>query len=225
MKGRFYAVGVGPGDPELITMKAVRILKECDVIAGPVSRGKTTALDIAASYIEGKEILLLEIPMNRDQKERSQSHKEAALKISSLLEEGKSVSLLTLGDPCIYSSCWYIFQIIQKKGYEAEIISGIPSFCAAAAKMKKALCEDDEMLHIIPASHGQTKEGVALPGNKIFMKSGKAVLEVKKALLESGQLSKASLVERCGMEGERVFEHLEDMEEESGYFSVILVKA
>ncbi|MFQ9126002.1 MAG: SAM-dependent methyltransferase [Butyricicoccaceae bacterium] len=103
-------------------------------------------------------------------------------------------------------------------------IPGVPSFCAAAAKLGRALCEDGEMLHIIPASHGRGREGLALPGSKVLMKAGRGVLRVRDELRASGQLEQAALVERCGMEGERVICDLDELDEPSGYFSIILVK-
>ena len=112
----------------------------------------------------------------------------------------------------------------MSRGYDAELIPGVPSFCAAAARLGRALCEDGEMLHIIPASHGKEREGLALPGSKVLMKAGRGVLRVREELRESGQLENAALVERCGMEGERLVYDMDELREPSGYFSIILVK-
>ena len=113
---------------------------------------------------------------------------------------------------------------VAARDCEAELVPGVPSFCAAAARLGRALCENGEMLHIIPASHGREREGLALPGSKVLMKAGRGVLRVRDELRESGQLEQAALVERCGMEGERVVYDLDELDEPSGYFSIILVK-
>lgn len=226
MKGILYGVGVGPGDPELLTAKAIRLLRECDAIAAPKSAdGRQTALDIASPYIgQDKSLLLFDMPMTHDKQARNASHDAAADALCALLDEGKTVVFLTLGDPTVYSTYWYVHRRVAARGYAAELVPGVPSFCAAAAAMGRALCEDGEMLHIIPASHGREREGLALPGSKVLMKAGRGVLRVRDELRESGQLEQAVLVERCGMEGERVICDLDELDEPSGYFSIILVK-
>ena len=152
MKGILYGVGVGPGDPELLTAKAIRLLRECDAVAAPKSTdGRQTALDIASPYIgQDKSILLFDMPMTHDRQARNASHDAAADALCALLDEGKTVVFLTLGDPTIYSTYWYVHKRVAARGYAAELVPGVPSFCAAAAAMGRALCEDGEMLQIIP---------------------------------------------------------------------------
>ena len=224
-KGKLYSVGVGPGDPELLTAKAIRVLSECDIVAVPQSDGGgQTALDIAAQYIKDKTVRSFAMPMTHDRAARDASHDAAADAICALIGEGKTVAFLTLGDPTVYSTAWYVHKRVAARGCEAELVPGVPSFCAAAARLGRALCEDGEMLHIIPASHGREREGLALPGSKVLMKAGRGVLRVRDELRESDQLEQAALVERCGMEGERVVYDLDELDEPSGYFSIILVK-
>lgn len=114
--------------------------------------------------------------------------------------------------------------VLPPAGYAAELVPGVPSFCAAAAAMGRALCEDGEMLHIIPATHGRAEEGLALSGSKVLMKTGKSVLEVRELLRQRGELGSAALIERVGMDGQRLIENLDELEQPSGYFSIILVK-
>ena len=195
-KGKLYSVGVGPGDPELLTAKAIRVLSECDIVAVPQSDGGgQTALDIAAQYMKGKEIRSFAMPMTHDRAARDASHDAAADAICALIDKGKTVAFLTLGDPTVYSTAWYVHKRVAARGCEAELIPGVPSFCAAAARLGRALCE-----------------------------AGRGVLRVRDELRESGQLEQAALVERCGMEGERVVYDLDELDEPSGYFSIILVK-
>ena len=226
MKGILYGVGVGPGDPELLTAKAIRLLRECDVVAAPQSTGgKQTALDIASPYIDkDKPVRLFNMPMTHDKQARNASHDAAADAICALLDEGKTVVFLTLGDPTVYSTYWYVHKRVAARGYAAELVPGVPSFCAAAAAMGRALCEDGEMLHVIPATHGKAEEGLSLSGSKVLMKTGKSVLEVRELLRQRGELENAALIERVGMDGERLIEDLDEIEQASGYFSIILVK-
>ena len=136
MKGILYGVGVGPGDPELLTAKAIRLLRECDAIAAPKSAdGRQTALDIASPYIgQDKTILLFDMPMTHDKQVRNASHDAAADALCALLDEGKTVVFLTLGDPTVYSTYWYVHRRVAARGYAAELVPGVPSFCAAAAR-------------------------------------------------------------------------------------------
>ena len=106
-KAKLYGVGVGPGDPELLTAKAIRVIRECAVVAVPQSgAGDQAALTIAAEYIGDKPVLHCDMPMTRDKAARDASHDRAADGICALLDEGRAVACLTLGDPTGYSTCW-----------------------------------------------------------------------------------------------------------------------
>lgn len=224
-KGTLYGIGVGPGDPELMTLKAVRILNQCDIVATPKSEGnEKTALNIAKQFIEGKKIIHFDMPMTRDKQKMQESHKIASDSICKLLDEGKTVAFLTLGDPSIYSTYWYVHRLILERGYEAKIIAGVPSFCAAAASLNMALVEGSEMLHIIPASHESTDDGLSLSGTKVLMKAGKSILDVREKLRKQGRLKTSALVERATMPEERVVHDLDLLDNPTGYFSIIISK-
>lgn len=225
MRGILYGIGVGPGDPELMTLKAARILRACDVVAAPQSAGNDkTAMAIAAGFVEGKPVLYLDMPMTRDKAKMDESHDAAAGRICQLLDEGKTVAFLTLGDPSIYSTYWYVHKRVLARGYDAQLVPGVPSFCAAAAAANTALVEGSEMLHIIPASHDSTDEGLSLPGAKVLMKAGRSILQVRDKLRAQGKLNQAVLVERATMDGQRVVRDLDALDDPTGYFSIILVK-
>lgn len=224
-QGILYGVGVGPGDPELMTRKAVRILESCDVIAAPQSDGNDkTAMAIAAEFVQDKPVVCFDMPMTRDKAKMAQSHDHAADEICRLLDEGKVVAFLTLGDPTIYSTYWYVHKRVLARGYDARLVPGVPSFCAAAAAVGTALVEGSEMLHIVPASHQSTDEGLALPGTKVLMKAGRSILDVREKLRADGKLQQAALVERATMEGERIVRDLDALTDPTGYFSIIIVK-
>ena len=224
-RGTLYGLGVGPGDPELLTLKAVRILRQADVIAVPdKGSGEKTAFRIVQEYVEGKTILTCVTPMVRDQALLDAAHDRIADDICALLEEGKTVAFITLGDPTVYATYMYIHRRVLSRGYEAVLVPGVPSFCAVAARLNTSLCEQSQRLLIVPASHKDMEDCLNVDANLVFMKAGKEIGALKEKLAAHGLLEHASLVANCGMEGEQVWEHFADMPENTGYFSVVLVK-
>lgn len=219
-----YGVGVGPGDPELLTLKAVRILQESDVIAVPdKGMGQKTAMNIVEAHIEGKEILNCETPMTRDRERLDVYYNKIADDICALLGSGKQVAFITLGDPSIYSTCVYVHRKVLARGFRAEMIPGVPSFCAAAAKLNIPLCEGAERLLIVPASHdcGDTMD---IRANKVFMKAGSGIPELRRRLGERGLVDKSAMVQNCGMDGERIWPSMDEADETPGYFSIVICK-
>ena len=225
MSGRLYGVGVGPGDPELITLKALRIIKECGVIAVPGKEPeKSTAYNIVIKIypeLDKKELVGIHMPMTRDNAALKESHEEGAGILCRILDAGKDIAFLTLGDVTVYSTYMYLHKMVSEQGYNTEIISGIPSFCAAAARLGMSLAEKNEELHIIPASY-QTEGALKLSGTKVLMKAGKKMPEIKEALIKSG--SQAVMVCGCGMEDEQIYCGAENIPEDAGYYSLIIVK-
>jgi precorrin-2/cobalt-factor-2 C20-methyltransferase len=218
MKGRFYAVGVGPGDPELLTVKAIRIISESDVIAVPRSgSGDNIALKIAGEYVEGKDILECDMPMIKDKEELGRYHDRCAEEIGRLLDEGKDVAFLTLGDPAIYSTVMYVHRRLEKMGYHTAMIPGITSFCGAAASLNVPLCERDQVLHIIPATFKGHMD--QLTGTRVLMKSGRSIMKMKDELAEEH----AMMVEKATMADEKIYRNMGDLKEQSSYFSLIIV--
>ncbi|MGI5958926.1 MAG: precorrin-2 C(20)-methyltransferase [Massiliimalia sp.] len=227
MTGMLYGVGVGPGDPDLITKKAVKAIERCQVLAVPeTGPSRTVALDIAkqAADLEGKEILSLKISMTRDPELLRQSRDGAAQKVMDALDQGKDVAFLTLGDPTIYSTYLYTHRRVLAKGYEAQIIPGVPSFCAVAACLNEGLVENAQPLHVIPASYAGTEEALSLPGTKVLMKTGKAIGKVKEQLKQHGLYDSAKMVQNCGMENQQIHQSLDEADENASYFSILVIK-
>ena len=224
MKGKLYGIGVGPGDPELMTLKALRLITECPVIGVPGKNpAESVAFEIAkGAYpeIEWKELLMLETPMTKDMDVLEAGYAKAADQIMEKLDEGKDVAVLTLGDPTVYSTYIYMQRNVTAKGYEAEIISGIPSFCAVSAKFNDSLVDRDEMLHVIPASY-QIDEALDLPGTKVLMKAASKLGEVKKTLKAKGQ--KAVMIENCGMKDEKIYHSTDEIPDKGSYYSLTIV--
>ncbi len=225
MSGTLYGVGVGPGDPKLLTLLAAETICKCPVIAVP-AKGKEHAVSYkiargAIEDIEKKECLNLSTPMTKDRNVLSESYRRAAERIMEKLKEGKDVAYLTLGDPTIYSTYIYIHRIVEESGHKAEIINGIPSFCAVAASLGVSLADRSEQMHVIPSNY-DIEGALELKGSKVLMKAASKMAEVKQLLLENG--IEATMVENCGMQDEKVHRHVEDMPEEASYYSIVLVR-
>lgn len=225
MAGKLYGIGVGPGDPELLTLKAVRIMEECDVIAIPGENPEKSVAFLIAKQacpsVEKKEQVYIKTVMTKNVEALEAGYNEATKIIEEQLKQEKKVALLTLGDPTIYSTYIYIQRRIASLGYETEIISGVPSFCAAAARMGDSLVDRNLQLHILPASY-ETEEGLQLSGTKVFMKAGSKFQDLKKQLLEKN--CEAVMIENCGMENEKIYYDIKDYPEEVSYYTIVVAK-
>ena len=228
MQGKLYGVGVGPGDPELLTLKALRLIKENEIIAVP---GKDILASVAYQIVKGayedldkKTLIPVAMPMTKDPQVLKANHDKAADQVEDYLREGKNVVFLTLGDTTVYSTYLYVHKRILERGYGAEIVSGITSFCAVAARLNMGLVEADQPLHVIPATYKaqEMDEILKLPGTKVLMKTGKKMKQVKESIEKSGQ--KAVMIENCGMPSEKIYRSAEEIPEDSGYYSLIIVK-
>ena len=140
MTGRLYGVGVGPGDPELITLKALRVLREADVIAYPaLEEGDSLARAIAAPHIpKGREEFAIRMPMLADRFPAMEVYDQAAERISKALEDGKSVAVLCEGDPFFYGSFMYLFGRLADR-HPVEVVPGVSSLTACAAALSAPL--------------------------------------------------------------------------------------
>ncbi len=225
MKGIAYGVGVGPGDPELITVKALRLIREAEVIAVPGRKAEESVAyriaDAAAGGLEDKELVAVYMPMVNDREVIEEEHRKAADKLEEYLDMGKNSVFLTEGDPSVYSTFGYLRKILEEDGYTVETVPGVTSFCAAAARLGIPLAEWDEPLHILPAAH-RTQTPIDQPGTYVLMKTGRHMAEVRELLKDSGR--DASAVENCGMEDEKVYRSADEIPDAAGYFSLIIAK-
>lgn len=234
MNGILYGVGVGIGDPEMMTLKAVRILKESDIIYIPSSdREGSRAFRIAEAAVPGindKEILGFDIEMSRDGKYLSRKYAEIYASIKENLSEGKIASYITIGDPSLYSSFSYIAGMAVKDGFDVRMVSGIDSFSACAATLNIPLCEGDSELHIIPGT-ADLERALLLPGTKVILKCGKNLPRIKENLIglekkmksEGKGLSVFGVAE-CGTDEEKVYFGAEQLPEDNKYMITIIVR-
>lgn len=227
-QGVFYGVGVGPGDPELLTVKALRVMGECPVLACPQTKsGEMLALDIVrqAMDVSGKTILPLHFTMSRYAAVQRAAHEKAADEVCRYLERGMDVAMPNLGDVSIYSTYCYLMELVRRRGFETRMVAGVPSFCAIAARLGVSLTEMNSPLHIAPGSY-DLEEVLGWPGNKVLMKSGSQMPEVLHAIDGHAGLAKSAMIQNCGLPNERVFPNLaqEAPQESTGYFATVIVK-
>ena len=223
-QGVFYAVSVGPGDPELLTRQACRVLEVCNVIAAPRTKaGRMLALDIAGGAVDmrGKTILPLDFTMAHDAAVREESYRTAAGAIEAELTTGRDVAMVNLGDVSVYATAYYILERVRSDGFEVVMCPGVTSFCAVAARLGRSLTRMEEPLHILPGSMDMDS-ALTLEGTKVLMKSGKAIHETAAALERHGLLANAGMVADCGLETEQVYTDLRQLPEEISYFATIV---
>lgn len=227
-KGVFYCVGVGPGDPELLTLKAKRVIERCPVLASPRTGGRRMlALEIVREALDpaGKLVLPLDFAMTRDERARQKEQAAAADSVEHYLAQGLDVAMLNIGDVSIYATCGYLQAILQGRGYACVMIPGVPSFCAVAACLGESLTLRDLPLHIIPAGAFGTNEALDLPGTKVLMKSGRAMRQTAEAILERGNAVSAAMVTDCGLPSQRICRDPARFAGQTGYFSTVVIKA
>ena len=224
-EGVLYGIGVGPGDPELMTLKAVRLLKEADLIAAPGQDVReTAAFRIAVQSvpeIAEKELLPVELPMVMDREVLEEAHRAGAKLLEDHLAAGKKIAFITLGDPTVYSTFSYLERKVRADGFRTEYVSGVTSFCAAAAALRVPLAEWQEPVHIIPAVPKRPVD-LLYPGNCVLMKSGRRMKEVKEYLREQDRAAWMGV--NVGMPDETLYRSLEEMPDEAGYFALIIAK-
>lgn len=225
MFGVLYGVGVGPGDPGLMTYNAVKTIEMSDVIVVPgANKEKAVSYKIAQNIVEDldkKKCICVKMPMVHDENTLNNAHQSAAERIAAELVKGSNVAYLTLGDPTIYSTYIYIKDRVEEMGYKTQFVSGIPSFCAASALINECLTKKTEQLHILPLGT-DFEEIQKLSGTKVLMKSASKILELKQ-FLQVHQLN-ATMIVNCGMENEQVYYGVHNFPDEVGYYALIIIK-
>lgn len=225
-KGKLYGIGVGVGDPENITLKAIKVLRDIDVIVLPEAKtGEgSTAFDIVKEYIkEDVEQIFLEFPMIKELETRKIFRKNNADIIKNELEKGKNVAFLTIGDPMTYSTYNYVLEYLDKDTI-VETVAGINSFNSIAARLNIPLVIGDEDLKVISVNKNTDfHKEIENNDNLVFMKISRSFDKIKKAILETGNKDNLIIVSDCGKDTEKVYTDIEKMEEVP-YFSTLIFK-
>lgn len=227
--GKLYGVGVGPGDPELITVKAVSAIKDADIIFTAASSKNiySLAVEIASRYIsKDTPIIILSFPMTKDVQVVEEAWIENAKEIAAELTKGKTAVFLTLGDPTTYSTFGYILKKMACVMPEADIetIPGITSFHAVSARLNRILVEGEESLLVTSGAFGgdriRSVDGVE---NVAIVKAYKNVEDINLALKETALDKRCVAVSKCGRKDEQIIENLNSLENrEPDYWTLIL---
>jgi precorrin-2/cobalt-factor-2 C20-methyltransferase len=234
MLGKFFGIGIGPGDPELLTVKAVRLLAESDIIYVPKARTKAESLarKIVAGYVDSEEKFCeIEFTMGKTPEELKRNYDLTAQKIIEDLRQGKKVVYLTLGDPMFYSTYIYLTKALDRNcpDIPIETVPGIPSFGAAAALANISLAEKNERIIILPIPEdlSELKDMLKEYDTLILLKVAKKLVEVIDLLEECNGLDNSVFVSHAGLENQRIerdLRKLRTQEKDQGYLSIIIVK-
>jgi len=229
--GILYGIGVGPGDPELLTLKAVRALGEVDVVfaAASTKNDYSTAYSIARPHMkDGVRVEQLGFPMTKDKDELEQAWQANAKIVSEVLKKGENAAFLTLGDPLTYSTYGYLQRTLLTldPNVKLQAIPGITSFHAAASKIGLVLTESKESLLITSGVTDPDKleAQLAVADNAVILKAYKNFEEIRETLTRLRLDDKTVLVSKLGMDGESILMDIKDAPKTPHYFSLALVK-
>lgn len=224
--GVLYGISTGPGDPELLTVRAVRILERCKVIAAPQKPGtESLALRIAGGIadLREKQVLPLDFPMTKDTAALAAAEQTAAEALCHALRT-EDVAFLCLGDISLYATYSPVAALVREQGFETVQIPGVMSFSAAAALAGAPLVTGDTPLQVLPFGCKDLESRLQLPGAKVILKCGAHMPELVQVLSETDQLSHAYAVENCGLPDERLIPVLHP-DVQCGYFTTVIISA
>ena len=230
--GTLYGISLGPGDPELITVKALRLLHAAAVVFAPVA--EVSERSLAASIAEpllapGQRVEPLVFAMRREPAQRADAWRAAATRIAEVLRAGDDAAFLVEGDALTYSTFAHLAAVLHDldPALRVEAIPGVTSFAAAAARTGDPLVDQDQRLAIVPAVHAGAALEATLREHDavVLMKVAGALDTALDALTATGRTADAVLVERCGLPGERVVKDVRTLRgSRVDYFSLIIVR-
>ncbi len=228
--GTLFGIGVGPGDPELLTLKAVRMINQADVIftAASTKNSYSLAVEIARPHIAKQAtIRSLSFTMSRDKAKAREAWDNNARTIAEVLEQGKNAAFLTLGDPMTYSTYGYVLKSLTAVMPHAviETVPGITSFHAAAARLNRTLVEAEESLLISSGAYGGEPLRKSMDGveNVVLLKAYKNTADINTALRGAGLFENGVAISKCGREGEEIIDNLGELEtRDPNYWTLIL---
>ena len=227
MTGRLYGIGIGPGDPELITLKALRLIRAASVLAYPaLEDGDSLARAIVAPHLPGgQREIVIRVPMLPDPAPAASAYDRAAAEIGAELDSGRDVAVLCQGDPFFYGSFMYLFGRLARR-FRVEVVPGVSSLTAAAAASGKPLAARNDVLSVIPAPLAESELERRIKDSEaaVIIKIGRHVDKLRRVLDRLGRLAEARYVEHATMTSERIL----PLAEQTGtapYFSIVLLHA
>ncbi len=223
-RGTVYGLGVGPGDPELITLKALRRLQAARAVAFPVQRGESVARAIVAAYLrEDQDQIAIDAPMTGGDSAQP-GYDAAAATIAGYLDRGEDVAVLCEGDPLFYGSFIYLLGRLAGK-HQVEVVPGVTSLTACAAALPLPLVGRDERLAVMPAilPNDRLREGFVFGDAVAIVKVGRHFARLAALIQELGLTDRAHYVERASHAVQRVLPLAEVDPATATYFAIILV--
>lgn len=213
---KLYGIGTGPGDPELLTLKAVRIIEKASVIFAPNNRGKNMAVDTAKEFIGDTKLIFIDFPMGKVTKE---DYIKAAEIIYNEIPEGEHGAFLTIGDPMIYSTFVYIMEELESKEIEIEIVPGIPSFVAAASISKVPLTVKGDKFLLCDEFN---EELIDKANSIVILKTFKGKEDILNTLEKSNFSYK--YIKRASLDDQEILTNKEKILEDKNYISLIIAR-
>ena len=227
-KGKLYGIGVGPGDTELLTLKAARILESVPVVFSPKSSKEkdSIALSIVKPILEKRDdykrlmVVAPIFPMIEDKSELEKIWDSAAEMIAQYLDSGRDVAFVTLGDTSIFSTYSYVQKRLIGK-YEIETIPGITSFTACAAARNKALVEQNQILTVVPKIDDRLEEVLEYSDSIVLMRASRNTNDLEKSIEEKERKKEIYSVQNCTRENEKI---IEGFSHEKPYLTTTIIK-
>nr|WP_295159820.1 precorrin-2 C(20)-methyltransferase [uncultured Methanobrevibacter sp.] len=227
-KGKLYGIGVGPGDTELLTLKAARILKTVPVVFTPKSakEKESIALSIVRPVLEErkdyKRLMLVTpiFPMIEDKEELEKIWTSASEMIAQYLDSGRDVAFITLGDPSVFSTYSYLQKKLKGK-YEIETVPGITSFTACAAARNEALVEQNDVLTVVPKIDDRLEQILEYSDSVVLMKASRNTSQLEQIIEEKERPKDIYSVQNCTRENEKV---IEGFSNEKPYLTTTIIK-
>ena len=227
-KGKLWGIGLGPGDPDLITLKALKILQAVDVVAYPAPlEGESFARSIAAPHLAGKQVEYpIRIPMVADRGPAQDVYDVAAKDLGTHLIAGRTVAVLCEGDPFFYGSFMYLFQRLIDD-FDVEVVPGVSSVMACAAEAGMPLGERTDVITILPASLSEIdlENKLRDTDTAVIMKVGRHLSKVRTIVERLGLIAEACYVERATLPEQRIVPLADLPDDVAPYFSMILVQS
>ncbi len=233
MSASLYAIGVGPGDPELLTLKGARLLREADVVVAPVADpgGSSVAHGIIRDLLDPhrQQVVTQVFPMRRESADLEEIWAQSAMQVADFVREGHTVAFVTLGDPSLYSTFQYLYRHLKRfcPDVPVEIVPGVSSINAAAALADLPLGLGDERLAVLSATSPPDVLHRALEDfdTVVLMKVHRVFVALRDLLAAAQLKEKSVFLKRVGLAGQAVFKDLDDVgEDDLDYFSLIIVR-